>query len=172
MILPPWISVPVALLKGVPRWVWAVLAVAVLLAGVWLHGRSAGADSVQARWDEQEAAYAVQRSKAADAARKTEERHRAEYRAIADRFLAEQKEADENHAAVVAGLRAGTIRVRHRLTCPGVPGTAADPTGTAEEGPRGLQPEDAGIAIGIGAEADEVARRLNALIEAVKAGQR
>ncbi len=55
---------------------WAKLAgVVALLAGVWWHGRSTGADSVQARWDAdtvareraQQAQEAAQRRRAHDA---------------------------------------------------------------------------------------------------------
>ena len=158
-------------LRRVPWQVWALLALtlAVVAYGQWSYGR--GQDEVQARWDAQEAAYALQRAEAAIEARNVEARHRAEYRAIADRFLKEQADAEQAHAGVIAGLRAGTLRVRQRLTCPAMPGTAADSTGAAETGERGLQPADAELALGIAARADAVARQLNALIEAVKAGR-
>ncbi len=171
LLLLAWGKDALGWLSGLSWKVWAGVAALVLVAGVWLHGRASGAESVRADWDAQEAVYAQQRAASAIAARATEERWRAEYKAIADRFLAQQKEADENHDRVIAGLRAGTIRLRQRFTCPSLPGTAADTGGAAEAGPRGLQPEDAELALGIGAEADAVARQLNALIEAVKAGQ-
>ena len=167
-----WLAVKL-FLQGIPLRVWAILAAVVLLAASGLYLRAhyigVGESRVQALWDAREAEYALQRAEAAIAARLTEERHRAEYKAIADRFLADQEKANEAHNRIVAGLRAGSIRVQKRLTCPSLPGAAADSEGAAEEGPRGLQPEDAGIAIGIGAEADEVARQLNALIQAVEA---
>ena len=167
-----WGLKALAWLKALPWQAWAAVAVAVLLAGVWLHGRASGAESVRADWDAAEAQYAQQRAASAIEARKVEERHRAEYRAIAQRFLEEQADAKIQTDRVIAGLRAGTVRVRDRFTCPSLPGAAADSSGVAETGPRGLQPEDAELAIGIGAEADAVARQLNALIEAVKAGQK
>lgn len=167
-----WAAKALGWLSRLPWQVWAGVAALVLAAGVWLHGRSSGADAVRAEWEAQEAVYAQQRAASAIEARKVEERHRAEYRAIAQRFLEEQADAKIQTDRVIAGLRDGSVRVSKRLTCPSLPGAAADSSGVAEAGPRGLQPEDAGIAVGIGAEADEVARQLNALIQAVEAGQR
>lgn len=161
-----------AFLASVPGWVWGLVLAALIVAGAWLHGSMSKDAEWQARWNAQEAAYAAERKAAEEAARKTEERHRAEYKAIAGRLLALQEKADEEHAAVVAGLRAGTIRVRERLTCPRVPEAAGSAQGTDGAGPRGFTPEDAAVALGIARDADEIARRLNALQEAVRAGQR
>lgn len=164
-----WLKDALGWLSRLPWQVWAGVAALVLVAGVWLHGRASGAESVRADWDAQEAVYAKQRAASAIEARKVEERHRAEYRAIAQRFLEEQADAKIQTDRVIAGLRNGSVRVRDRFTCPRLPGTSADSSGVAETGPRGLQPEDAGTAIGIAARADEVARQLNALIQAVGA---
>ena len=172
LLLLAWGKSALGWLSRLPWQVWAGVAALVLVAGVWLHGRASGAESVRADWDAQEAVYAQQRAASALEARKVEERHRAEYRAIAQRFLEEQADAKAKTDRVIAGLRSGERRVRQRFTCPSLPGAAADSSGVAEAGPRGLQPEDAGTAIGIGAEADEVARQLNALIQAVEAGRR
>lgn len=167
-------ALPMLLLDGLKRIPWQAYALLALCALLWAFGHwryNAGQAEVQARWDAQEAVYAVQRAKAAEDARKVEERHRAEYRAIADRFLKDAENAKLETDRVIAGLRSGNVRVRQRLTCPSLPGAAADSTGVAETGPRGLQPEDAAAIVGAGAEADAVARQLNALIEAVKAGR-
>jgi hypothetical protein len=167
-----WLAIRL-FLSSIPRWVWASLAVLALLAGVWLHGRSSGADGVQARWDKQEAAYALQRAEASLAARATEQRHRAEYAAIAGRFLAQQKEADETHDRTVADLRRGALRVQNRLTCPsGRAEAATDAARAIAAGQAGLLPADAEFLLREAARADAVARQLNALIEAVRAGQR
>jgi hypothetical protein len=147
----------------------------VVLALLWGFGHwryNAGQADVQARWDAQEAAYALQRAEAAIAARNTEARWRAEYQAIADRFIAEQKEADEKYQSDIAGLRSRALRVRDRLTCPS--GRAEAPAGAgsvAQAGQAGLLPEDAGFLLREAARADAVARQLNALIEAVRAGR-
>jgi hypothetical protein len=163
-------AVLLSVFKRIPWQAWALVALAavVLAYGHWRY--SAGQADVQAHWDAQEAAYAIQRAEAAIAARKVEERHRAEYRAIAERFLADQKKADESHDRTIADLRAGTLRLRQRFTCPSLPGTAANPPGADAEGPRGFGVEDASVALGIARDADEAARRLNALIEAVEVG--
>lgn len=166
-----WLKDALGWLSRLPWQVWAGVAALVLVAGVWLHGRSTGADGVQAKWDAAEAAYAQQRAASAIAARDTEARWRAEYKAIAERFLKEQTDAKLETDRVIAGLRSGERRVRDRFTCPSLPGASADSSGVAETGPRGLQPEDAAAIVRAGAEADEVARQLNALIQAVEAGR-
>lgn len=166
-------------LQGIPLRVWAILAAVVLLVASGLYFRAhyigVGESRVQAQWDAREADYALKRAEAAIAARNTEARHRAEYAAIAARFLAEQKEADENHDRVVAGLRAGSIRVRDRLRCPapaGMPQAPADSGRTAQAGEGGLSVADAEVVLRAGADADAIARQLNALIQAVEAGRR
>lgn len=163
-------------LRKVPWRVWAALALAV---AVWWTVDAYGdrrateaAATVQARWDAQEDAYARQRAEATIAARKVEQRHRAEYRAIAERFLKEQADADKDHANTLARLRAGQLRVRERFTCPSVPGAAGDPGRADAADQRGLGTEDAAALIGIAAEGDRAIRRLRALQEAVRAGER
>ena len=169
LLLLAWGKSALGWLSGLSWKVWAGVAALVLVAGVWLHGRASGAESVRADWDAAEAQYAQQRAASAIEARKVEERHRAEYKAIAERFLEEQADAKIETDRVIAGLRDGSRRVRDRFTCPSLPGAAADSSGVAEAGPRGLQPEDAAAIVRAGAEADEVARQLNALIQAVEA---
>lgn len=167
-------TVILAFLRRVPWQLWGLLLAALVLIGTYWLGKSHEASEWEARWAAQEATYAAERKAATEAARKTEERHRAEYKAIAERFLAEQRKADEEHAAIVAGLRAGTVRVRERFRCPaaaGMPDAAGNPGSPAEAGPRGFGEADAAVALGIARDADEIARRLNALQEAVRAGQ-
>jgi len=173
LLLLAWLKSALGWLSRLPWQVWAGVAALVLVAGVWLHGRSTGADGVQARWDAQEAVYAQQRAASAIAARDTEARWRAEYKAIADRFLAEQKVADEKYQNDLASLRAGNLRVRERFACPARSAEApAVAGGAGDPGPGGLLPEDAAFLLREAARADEVARQLNALIQAVEAGSR
>jgi Bacteriophage Rz lysis protein len=171
-----WLAVRL-FLQGIPLRVYAILAgllITVALVLGYGHSRyNAGQADVQAAWDAKEAEYALQRAEAAIAARNTEARWRAEYQAIADRFLKEQADADENHAAVVAGLRAGRIRVRDNLTCPsGRAEAATDAARAIAAGQTGLLPADAEFLLREAQRADAVARQLNALIEAVRAHQR
>lgn len=158
-----------AFLKGVSLRTWlligGVVAVVVLGLALRAHWIGVGEDLVQARWDAQEAVYARQRAEAITAARVLEERHRAELKAVADRFQAEQRKADEDHDRVVAGLRAGTVRVRERFTCPRVSGASADTRRADAEAPRGLGTEDAAAILGTGRTADRCAEQLNALID-------
>jgi hypothetical protein len=163
------IAVALAFLRGVSLRTWALIGAGVVLLVLVLflraHWIDVGESRVQARWDAAEAKHARQRAEAIVAARVLEQRHRDELKAVADRFLADQEKADEEHAAAVAAVRAGTVRVRERFTCPspGVPAASADPGSADDAGPRGLQPADLEYLLGIGAEADAIARRLNAL---------
>jgi len=173
VLLLGWAKDALGWLSRLPWQVWAGVAALVLVAGVWLHGRASGADSVRADWEAQEAVYAQQRAESAIAARNTEARWRAEYKAIAERFLAEQKVADEKYQNDLASLRAGSLRLRERFACPARSAEApAVAGGAGDPGPGGLLPADAEFLLREAARADEVARQLNALIEAVKAGQR
>ena len=156
-------------LRGLPWQLYAILALVLITAALRWHWMGVGANGVQARWDAQEAVYAQQQAAATIAARNTEARHRAEYKAIADRFLAEQDKADVEHKAVIAGLRAGTLRVRDRFRCPAGVSQAPAGAGSADDaGPGGLQREDAEFLVRLAAEADAIARKLNAL-QAVRA---
>lgn len=154
---------------------WPVYAAAALLLAGWLYGNhreSVGEDRVQAEWDAEKAQIAAEREKAEQEARKVEERHRAEYKAIAERFIADQRKADEEHAALVADLRAGAVRVRERFRCPppaGMSAAAAATGRTDSQGNSGFGVEDAATAIGIARDGDREIRRLNALIEVLKA---
>jgi hypothetical protein len=167
-------AVALAFLRGISLRTWALIGAGVVLLALGLflraHWIDVGADRVQARWDASEAQHALKRAEAVIAARVLEQRHRDEMKAVADRFLADQEKADEDHAAAVAAVRVGTVRVRDRFTCPspGVPAASADPGSADDAGPRGLQPADLEYLLGIGAEADAVARRLNALQEACR----
>ena len=169
------VGVPVLreLVKRTPTWVFqaAAAAMAVSIASSWLIG--IGESRVQERWDQQQLDFAELQRQAKENARVVEERHRAEYKAIADRFLAKQDEADEKHKAEIAALRsgAGPFRVRERFTCstaPGVPEAPANSEGTVAADERGFGVEDAAVALGIAADGDRAIRRLNALIEAAK----
>lgn len=76
----------------IPLWAIKAGAVLALLAGVWFHGRSSGADSVQARWDQQ-----VREDKeAADSARES------------DRLRARTADADYQGSKAAAARRAAT----------------------------------------------------------------
>lgn len=84
----------------IPIWAIKAGAVVALLAGVWFHGRSSGADRVQAKWDQQ-----VREDKdAADAARESDRlRARtldAEYQA--NRAAAARRLADPSPESVYA----------------------------------------------------------------------
>jgi hypothetical protein len=69
--------------------------------------------------------------------------------------------------AVIADLRAGTVGLRKRFTCPASPGTvvpkaSTSTSGSDAAGQGGLQAADAEFLIRLADEADQVARRLQA----------
>ena len=159
-------------LRGLPWQLYAILALVLITAALRWHWIGVGADGVQARWDAQEAVYARQRAAATIAARNTEARHRAEYKAIADRFLAAQDKANADYKTTIAGLRAGSLRVRDRFRCPaGVSQAPAGARSADDAGPGGLQPADAEFLVRFAADADAIARKLNALQAVLAGGQ-
>lgn len=157
--------------KGALAWLarlpWQVWAVAALCVALWAFGHwrySEGRAEVQARWDAAEAVHAANAKAALEAAAINEARHRAEYAAAAARFNQENADALAERDAVIAGLRAGTVRLRERFRCPppGVSPAPADPEGSAGAGGGGLLDEDAVFLVRFAGEADTAARRLTA----------
>lgn len=149
-------------LKKVDWKVWAALAL--VIAVLWLrsHWIGVGEDRVQARWDAQKAVYAAEREAARVAARQTEERHRAEYKAIAERFTREQEKANEEANRIIADLRSGNLRLRQRFTCPRMPETAGGSEGNHGADQAGLSERDVDFLIRFAERADTAARRLTA----------
>jgi hypothetical protein len=151
-------------LRAVPWQAWALLALCGLL---WAFGHwryNAGQAEVQSRWDAAEAVHAANAKAAKDAAAIIETRMRADYAAAAARFNKENADALAERDAVIAGLRAGTVRVRERFRCPParLPEAAPGSGGSDGAGEGGLLPEDAGFLLRLAGEADTAARRLTA----------
>ncbi len=151
-------------LKSVPWQAWAALALCVAL---WAFGHwryNAGQAEVQTRWDAAEAVHAANAKAAREAAAIIEARMRADYAAAAARFNKENADALAERDAVIASLRAGTVRVRDRFRCPTprLPEAAPGSGGSDGAGGGGLLPEDAEFLLQFAAEADAAARRLTA----------
>ena len=85
-------------------------------------------------------------------------------------YEAEEKRIAREQATedTLAGLRAGTLRVRDRFRCPSVPqASTTAPEPDAQES--GLRAEDAGVLIGIADEADQIADERNQCIASYNA---
>lgn len=142
-------------LKGVPLWVWLGLG---LIAGGLYYGHTrfeAGAASVQATLDAHLAA-----DKAATEAfnAETKAKDAAQAEAIAQigfRYEREKADALDAKDAVIAGLRAGTVRVRDRFrTCPSLPKAPAGTGVDNGEADAGFNQADAATAFGIAGDGD------------------
>lgn len=166
-------SLLLAFLKTYWRQVAGALAVLAILWFAWAkidaygdRREAAGENRVQAAWDasvvrgERELAAAERR------VREQEKTRQSAYDAAAKALTEERDRAIQERDAAVAGLRDGTLRVRDRFRCPGpaatpvVPGLAGTPGGSDAAGGGGLSPADAEFLLRIGAEADDVVRRL------------
>lgn len=152
-----------AWLRRVPTWAWAALAAVVLLAGAYRWAYSRGAESVQAEWDAERTALALQaEAQKAEAAAK-EAKDAAAFAVLADNLRKENEDAKRNANAIIADLRRGTIRLRDRFTCPrAMPQAAGSPAGSDEAGQSGFTVADAETAIRIASDGDAAIRQLTA----------
>ena len=145
----------------IPTKAWLYLCVAIIYtASVWYHGYHTS----DAAWQLKEA---KQQKAAADAAAKLSEEYRKKEQANATEWAAKETQyinqagADErDYRDTIARLRAGNwVRVKRELTC-GVPSSTATSGSGNDQAQGGLSTEVAEDVIGIGREADEVARQL------------
>lgn len=151
-------------LTGLPWQVWAGLALCVALWGFGHWRYNAGQDEVQTRWDAAEVAHKALYDEMAAQARVDEARWRADYDAAVSRLTKENDDAAAEHDRVVAGLRAGTVRLRSRFRCPtgGVPGAPGTAGGGDAAGGAGFDEADAAVALGIARDGDAAIRQLTA----------
>lgn len=158
-------------LRAVPWQAWAILA---LCVAVWTYGAwryTQGARAVQTRWDAAEALHAAAAAVRAEEVRIIEARWQADYTAAIGRLLKEQDDANKTHAAVVAGLRAGTERLRQRFRCPSgaLPAAPGTPGGRDGADGAGFTVADAEVALGIARDGDTAIRRLKACQDILRA---
>lgn len=149
-----------AALSRVPPAVWIAAA---LVAGGWWYGHTryeAGQADVQAKWDSD-----IAKREAENKATEAVWRQAVWDHAYTAQKLRQEKK-NENDAAI-AGLRDGSVRVRDRFRCP-LPGDTTTSSGR-DTSPAGFQPEDAVSALGITAEADDAAIKLNQCIASYNA---
>lgn len=153
-----------ALLRRIPWQAWALAGVLLALWGYGVHERHVGAAGVQAKFDAHLAADKADHDKAVAAAKAKEAADKAAFQAITDSYKKELANAQRNAARTIADLRAGTIRLRDRWTCPGVP-QAAGPAAGVDAATADRQ-DSAGRAIAAGDSADAQIRGLQALLRA------
>ena len=141
-------------LKGIPFWVWAVIA---LLVAGWLYGQhqyGAGESARQAQWDAQKATDQAEvdlQNKENRAKEAADQLAAAESRRTYEQSL---QDAQARTAAVTADLIAERRKLRGIWTggrCDASPSDAADRSG---EDSAQLRAEAVGRVLGIGAEAD------------------
>lgn len=156
------------LLKLVPKQAWLVLAV---IAAILFYGHlryNAG----HADGEEKLAAYKQQVQKAV-AIRLTQNKlkeaeDKRVFAEIAKKYEQDKLDAQAKSDAVIAGLRAGTIKLRKQWQGCSVPTKAADGSSGVDEDSR-LREESAGRIIGNAAEADSWILRLQEVIRQLQA---
>lgn len=153
----------IAFLRRVPVWAWALLASAVLMAGLRSHWIGVGESRVQAVLDAERAANKLAADAQAAEAEATEQRQAAEFAAVVDSLKQENDRAKQDADRLVADLRRGAVRLRDRFTCPrAVPGAAGSAARSDEAGEGGFTVEDASVALGIARDGDAAIRQLTA----------
>jgi hypothetical protein len=91
------------------------------------------------------------------------ERAQAASTAAAERAMLQDFQNDkDNQAAVIAKLRAGTLRLRHQWTCPSVSATATAPS--KPDADAALREQDASDLVRLAADADAQIRALQAVL--------
>lgn len=138
------------------------------------HGHNVG--DMEAR-EELNQALTIQRERAEAAEQQTrdlEAKHRTDMAAADQRLTEALNDERAKSEAAVAAVRAGTVRVRDRFTCPATgsgqlsnPGTGTGPGDGAAA--HGLQSTDVEFLLRLAGEADEVAQRLKACQAIVRA---
>jgi hypothetical protein len=149
----------------VPMWAYRLLLYSLAVAGLFGSGWWIGRDGAQ---DKAREAALLAEAKAEKVRQATEDGWRRAHWDLA--YEAEEKRIAREQATedTLAGLRDGTIRVRNRFKCPSVPKAPAAAAEPGSEEP-GFRAEDAGVLIGIAAEADTIADERNQCIASYNA---
>lgn len=158
-----WLGTAGKALRAIP---WPVYATAALLLGVWWYGHSRyesglaeGRRIEHAEWKAALQAEAAKRTKAIEEAQRARAK-RAQW--IKAQFEREKQDAIDKAVAVERGLHTGALRLREHWQCPaGVPGDrTTGAAGPGAAGATGRREASAGRIVGVGAESDAFARRL------------
>ena len=164
-----WLAIK-AFLAGIPSWVWILLLLVAshaTLYGMYKH-ESHKADKAKAELSayKTEIKKAVTERLAQNAKKEAEDR--AVFAAIAEQYKEDIADAKAKSDAVIAGLRAGTIKLRKQWQGCSVAAKAADGSSGVDEETR-LREESAGRIIGNAAEADSWITRLQEVIRQLQA---
>ena len=154
-----------AFLAGIPSWVWIVLflvASHATLYGMYKH-ESHKADKAKAELSayKTEIKKAVTERLAQNAKKEAEDR--AVFAAIAEQYKEDIADAKAKSDAVIAGLRAGTIKLRKQWQGCSAPTEAAE-SGSGTDENADLRAKDSGDLVRAGSEADSWIQRLQQVI--------
>lgn len=145
----------------VPTKAWLYLcAIIIYSAAVWYHGYHTSASAWRLKEAKQQKAAADAAAKLSEEYRKKEQANATEWAAKETQYINKAGADERDYRDVVARLRAGNgVRVKRELTC-GVPGAATSAGSSHDQEQGGLSSKVAEDVIGIGREADKVARQL------------
>ena len=144
-----------------PTKAWLYLcAIIIYTAAFWYHGYHTSDSAWQLKEAKQQKATADAAAKLSEEYRKREQANATEWAARETQYI-NQAGADERYYRdTVARLRAGNwVRVKREFTC-NVPSSSATTSSSNDQAQGGLSTQVAEDVIGIGREADEVARQL------------
>ena len=144
----------------IPTKTWLYLcAIITYTAAVWYHGYHTSDSAWQLKEAKQQKAAADAAAKLSEEYRKKEQANATEWAAKETAYINQAGADERDYRDTIARLRAGNgVRVKRELTC-SVPSAATAGSGN-DQAQGGLSPQVAEDVIGIGREADEVARQL------------
>ena len=140
---------------------WLYLcAIIIYTAAVWYHGNYTSDSAWKFKEAKQQKAAADSAAKLSEEYRKREQANATEWAARETQYINQAGEDERDFRDTVARLRAGDgVRVKRELTC-GVSSSVATTSSGNDQAQGGLSSQVAEDAIGVGREADEVARQL------------
>ena len=140
---------------------WLYLcAIIIYTAATWYHGYHTSDKAWRLKEAKQQKAAADAATKLSEEYRKKEQANATEWAARETQYINKAGADERDYRDAVARLRAGDgVRVKRELTC-GVPSATATTSSGDDQTQGGLSPEVAEDVIGVGREADEVARQL------------
>ena len=145
----------------IPTKAWLYLCAAIIYtSAVWYHGYNTSDSAWQLKEAKQQKAAADAAAKLSEEYRKREQANATEWAAKETQYINQAGADERDYRDTVARLRAGNgVRVKREFTC-SVPSYSATTSGGNDQAQGGLSAEVAEDVIGIGREADEVARQL------------
>ena len=145
----------------IPTKAWLYLCAIILYSGgMWAAGYHTSDRAWQLKEAKQQKAAADAAAKLSEEYRKKEQANATEWAAKETQYINQAGEDERDYRDTIARLRAGNgVRVKREFTC-GVSGSTATASSGNDQAQGGLSAEVAERVIGIGREADEVARQL------------